>query len=179
MRSQRITKQVIAFVAAGVIVFTGIDVFIVWRNQSAQRVMMTQDGNLVYQTTDYAIGSVNRGGTLQATILRMSPDGGWSLEGSGPWLDAAKTASYGQFAILRNLSSGPAIGAYWLCAVVHDHALTSVQLYNTETHRVEDEYTFHRGGVIEPIMIHPGTELRLMNGSTAQLEIPIQVSQIP
>ena len=175
---QRVSRQLIAFVAAGVIVFTSLDVFIVWRNQSADRVMKTKDGQVLYQTSDYAVGTLQQGQTAVATVLRLSPDGGWSLEGSGPWLNPTQTEPFGRVAVIRNLSSGP-INAYWLCAVEDNNALTSVQLYNVDTHQIEEQFDFHRGGIVEPVAIHTGTTLRLMSGEKVQLQIPIAESQIP
>lgn len=179
MRTQTWTRQLIAFVAAGVIVFTAVDVWIVWRNQSADRVMKTQNGQVLYQSNDYAIGTLHKNQTDVATVLHLSPDGGWALEGSAAWLSPTVTATYGQFAIIPSLSSDSSAGSYWLCAVSHNPTLTTIQLYNNRTHKMEEQYDLHHGGLIEPVMIHAGTELRLVSGQQIVLTVPIPAAPSP
>lgn len=172
------TRHIIAFVAAGVIVFTALDLWVVWRNQSADRVMQTRNGQVLYQNTDYAVGNLYEGQTSVATLLYLSPDGGWSLEASGPWLDAEEVAPYGEVAIIRSLSSGP-MNAFWLCVVGRSEQFTSIEMYNTTSKRIEEHYDLHHGGLIEPVSVNPGSELRLMSGSVVLLDIPIDKAQIP
>ncbi|MCL6548687.1 MAG: hypothetical protein K6T30_07235, partial [Alicyclobacillus sp.] len=142
MRSTAITRQLIAFVAAGVIVFTGIDVFILWRNQSAERVMGLGAGQLVYQTADLAIGVTaesprrpNASGQAaggsgagpdagaladeKVTLLRFTPDGGWVIAGSGHWLSNPAVANHALVAVIPSNSVG-VMGGGWLCAVQKD-----------------------------------------------------------
>ncbi|MBX5437398.1 MAG: hypothetical protein IRZ33_09285 [Alicyclobacillaceae bacterium] len=147
MRRTAITRQLIAFVAAGVIVFTGIDVFILWRNQSAERVMNLGAGHVVYQTADLAIGEDPANGRV--TVLRFTPDGGWVIAGSGRWLPDPAVRRHALVAVIPS----NAIGGGWLCAVQKDTRVTSIQIIDTEHPQRSQTFDFHRGGIAEPLAV--------------------------
>jgi len=141
---------------------------ILWRNQSADRVMYTRAGEVIYRTTDFTIGELKSGSNTTVTLLRFTPDGGWVIAGSGHWLQTDSPMS-AKLTLIANNSTGP-LGALWLCAVQSDHTqsaqtISAIQLYDRNQRVNEQTYEFHNGGIVEPIVFTPTTELRLIAGS--------------
>lgn len=173
MRMQMLTRQLIAFLAAAVIVFTGLYIVILWRNQSATRVLALGAGKLLYQTADFAIGVAhqNAGKTTAITLLRFSPDGGWVTAGSGRWIAAPAVKTYAKVMLLPDESDGPA-GGVWFCALRASRTLTAIQLFDPAHPRATQTFSFHNGGVIEPAIVSPTTVVRGLNNQRILFTTP-------
>lgn len=153
-------KQLLAFVAATVIVFTAIYVFLLWRNQSANRVLNTAAGHIIYQTSDVAIGVQPRtNGPNKVTLLKFSMEGGWSSAGTSQWFTNPQSTKYADITLIQNLSSGSP-DSYWLCAAQKNAKLTSIELYHASSPRQSETLEFHHGGIIEPVMVPSNTIIR-------------------
>ena len=162
MTRQSLTKQVIAFVAAAVVVFTVVDIGILWRNQYAARVFDLGNRHLIYQASGMALG-VDTAGSTDISLLRYTPDGGWVIESAGRWISSPTVHHYADMTLIVNHSAG-AGNAWWLCAVRRSAQLTAVQLYRPGDPTHSETYTFHHGGIIEPVLLAPGTVVRGLVG---------------
>ena len=178
MRKQTVIGQFLAFLTAGVVVFTGVYIAILWRNQSPQRVLQSGAGQLIYKTPDMALGvKTNPDHTQTVTLLHFSPDAGWVITGTGQWLTTSDQARYAKVTLIRNRTVGPA-GAMWLCAVQSDPKLTSLELVQSGKAGNPDTYDFHSGGIIEPVIVTPNTTIEGVEGKSTVLSFRPNVGAI-
>ncbi|MCL6444864.1 MAG: hypothetical protein K6T83_15660 [Alicyclobacillus sp.] len=151
MRSGRLLPQVLSLLAAAVLVTTAVYVYTLWRNQSPDRVLGLGANQLIYKTPDMAIGVSNRDSlSRNATLLRFTTDGGWVIAGTGKWLFPPNVTRHVWIALIPD-QTGPA-GGYWFCAVQRDREIQAIEIIDHAHPANTATYTFHHGGVIEPII---------------------------
>ncbi|WP_026960784.1 hypothetical protein [Alicyclobacillus herbarius] len=162
MTRRPILGQVLAFLAACVIVVTGIYVFVLWHNQSPERVLAAKSGHVLYQTSTMAMGDIQHGSQKQAVLLRFSRDGGWVVEGKGAWLRTPAAGSI-RLAVLPNTSYGFS-DAYWLCVSRENHKVTRLQLVDVTGKHAPQTFIFHESGIIEPVQIEGPVRIQVYSG---------------
>ncbi|MCL6626558.1 hypothetical protein [Alicyclobacillus shizuokensis] len=147
MSERRVLGQLLSFVAALVVVGGGVYTFVLWRNQSPERVLATGAGHLLYQTSTMAVGEIRKGSEEEATLLRYSRDGGWIIEAEGKWIRPSARA---KLVLLPNRSYG-LTGGYWLCAVRRDDRLVRLRVIERADSHSAQDFPFHGDGIIEPV----------------------------
>jgi hypothetical protein len=159
MSLRSIMGHVIALLAAGVIVLTGVYLAVLWHNQSPERVLAEKAGDVIYKTSSMAIGDIHQSGREMVTLLRFSRDGGWVVEATGTWVDIPQVRGQVRIALLPNNSFGFK-DAYWLCAVRSNETLTSISLADPSHTYPIQMFPFHGEGIIEPVRVDGDVEIR-------------------
>lgn len=168
VRSRRtLVGQVVAFLAAGLMVCTAYYVFILWRNFSPERVFNMQSGHMLYHTNDFAIGSM---GGRHVTLLRFTPDGGWVIAGNANWLNAKGVNRYAEVALVPENSVGP-MGTTWLCVVRSDPQIDQIELYDPRHPKNSDTFSFHGNGIVEPVTVSATSTLIGLHGNQVLFKI--------
>lgn len=167
MRRNAVFGQFIALMAAAVMVMTAIYIYVLWRNQSPDRVMHLGAGHILYRTSAMAIGSSGpERPNVPITLLRFSPEGGWVSAGTGQWMAIPSSKPLVELAFIPN-NAVELAGAAWFCAVQTSAQITAIELINPAQPNRPSTFDFHHGGIIEPVLVDQAATIRgLHNGHT-------------